>query len=228
MKKMSGPPIINHPTNSNARERTYRGLNAEQRMHERRGRLIDAAIALYGSAGYHATSVKAVCLQAGLTERYFYESFANSEALLCACCEQLMDAQRADAQHAAERAGEELEQRLQAMAESYVQRLRECPEAARLTLFEMEGVSPEVDGFLRAQLAKTAAQIEQVVFGGPSSRPRHGLHASLLAVGLMGALYQLAKEWTRTDFERPAKEIARHLAALGVGAALRWQDRTTL
>lgn len=201
-------------------ERTYRGLNVEQRVQERRARLVGAAIRLYGTAGYHATSVKSVCLEAGLTERYFYESFANSEALLCACCEQLMDAQRANARKAYEQAGEGLAQQLQAMAESYAELLAANPEAARLTLFEMEGVSPVVDRFLHGQLAKTAVQIEEVVFSELRADPKHGLQPALLAIGLMGALYQLAKEWTRTDFKLPANEIARHITALGAGAAL--------
>ena len=38
---------------------------------------------VYGERGYRNATVKAVCDSAGLTERYFYESFANSEALLC-------------------------------------------------------------------------------------------------------------------------------------------------
>jgi len=62
--------------------RSYRGQSQEQRRAERRGRLIAGAIAVYGERGYHQATVKAVCEAAGLTERYFYESFANSEALL--------------------------------------------------------------------------------------------------------------------------------------------------
>ena len=50
----------------------------------RRERLIEGAIRAYGELGYRNTTVKAVCEAAGLTERYFYESFANSEALLVA------------------------------------------------------------------------------------------------------------------------------------------------
>ena len=111
---------------------------------------------------------------------------------------------------------------MQAMAESYAELLAANPEAARLTLFEMEGVSPVVDRFLHAQLAKTAVQIEEVVFSGLHARTRQGLQPALLAIGLMGALYQLAKEWTRTDFKLPAKEIARHIAALGAGATHGW------
>src|ERR1700758_4615938 len=65
-------------------ERQYGGHSAEQRRLGRRERLIEAATRVYGEQGYRNATVKAVCDAAGLTERYFYESFANSEALLVA------------------------------------------------------------------------------------------------------------------------------------------------
>src|SRR5881628_3068614 len=67
-----------------ARARNYAGLSADERRLARRERLIEGAIRAYGEFGYRNTTVKAVCEAAGLTERYFYESFANSEELLIA------------------------------------------------------------------------------------------------------------------------------------------------
>src|SRR6201988_5481549 len=64
--------------------RQYGGHSAEERQLARRERLIEAAIRVYGEVGYRNATVKAVCEAAELTERYFYESFANSEALLIA------------------------------------------------------------------------------------------------------------------------------------------------
>ena len=68
-----------------SKERRYKGASKLERQAERHEQLIAAGITVIGSDGYQATKVKQVCLQAGLTERYFYESFANKEALLCAC-----------------------------------------------------------------------------------------------------------------------------------------------
>src|SRR5437667_11592958 len=64
--------------------RRYRGAEAEERRAQRRAQLVAAAVQVYGERGYRNATVKAVCEAAGLTERYFYESFANSEALLLA------------------------------------------------------------------------------------------------------------------------------------------------
>ncbi len=44
-----------------------------------------AAIKIYGERGFRNCSVKTVCNAAGLTERYFYESFSNGEDMLQQC-----------------------------------------------------------------------------------------------------------------------------------------------
>ncbi|TMK84833.1 MAG: TetR/AcrR family transcriptional regulator [Actinobacteria bacterium] len=64
--------------------RSYGGVSARQRVAARYERLLDAALELYGTRGYVATGVKDVCRQAGLTDRYFYESFQNSGDLFTA------------------------------------------------------------------------------------------------------------------------------------------------
>ncbi len=75
--------------------RRYGGRGGEERRAERRERLLDAGLACYGEVGYHAATVRLICARAGLTERYFYESFANGEDLLCAVYLRHLDLQRA-------------------------------------------------------------------------------------------------------------------------------------
>lgn len=62
--------------------RTYGGIDASQRAMERRERLLEAGLDLLGSADESVTlTVRGVCTQAGVVARYFYESFADSDAL---------------------------------------------------------------------------------------------------------------------------------------------------
>src|SRR5690349_12806353 len=62
--------------------RTFRGQTAEERVAARRQALIDAALDLIGTTGWSSATMTAICSRAGLTERYFYESFRNRDALL--------------------------------------------------------------------------------------------------------------------------------------------------
>ena len=48
--------------------------------------MVEAAITVLATQGERAT-MTAICHEAGLTERYFYESFANRDAALVAALE---------------------------------------------------------------------------------------------------------------------------------------------
>src|ERR1700757_960876 len=61
--------------------RPYRGVSATDRRDQRRQRLIDAGLQLFGTRGIAAVGIVDICAEAGLTKRYFYESFASIDAL---------------------------------------------------------------------------------------------------------------------------------------------------
>ena len=67
--------------------RTYGGLSEAERILERRERFLEAGLEVFGTVGLRGATVRVLCKTAGLTERYFYESFADTEALFCAVYE---------------------------------------------------------------------------------------------------------------------------------------------
>ncbi|WP_067824753.1 TetR/AcrR family transcriptional regulator [Nocardia inohanensis] len=71
--------------------RSYGGVSAVDRRAERRSRLIAAARTTWGESGIAAVTVRGVCKSAGLTDRYFYEHFANREELLAAVADEVRD-----------------------------------------------------------------------------------------------------------------------------------------
>jgi AcrR family transcriptional regulator len=73
-----------------ASPRRYRGVTAAERRAQRRERLLEAGLELFGTKGYADTAVRAVSEAAGLNSRYFYESFSGSEDLLCQLYERIV------------------------------------------------------------------------------------------------------------------------------------------
>src|SRR4051812_10638874 len=67
--------------------RTWAGTTLDDRKALRREQLVSAGLELLGTEGSAGTSVRAVCRHAKLTERYFYESFADREELVAAVYE---------------------------------------------------------------------------------------------------------------------------------------------
>ena len=81
-----------HPTPSHASEalRSYGGEQGDIRVARRRASLIEAALELLGSSDGGTISVRGVCREAGLTGRYFYESFTTIDDLVSATFDQVI------------------------------------------------------------------------------------------------------------------------------------------
>lgn len=92
--------------------RPYRGVSAEDRRAERRERVKSACLDVVGDTGVTTLTVDAVSARAGLTKRYFYEGFADLDALLAEVIDdiftellaEILDALRAEGPTVAQRA----------------------------------------------------------------------------------------------------------------------------
>ncbi|MCH9702792.1 MAG: TetR/AcrR family transcriptional regulator [Actinomycetia bacterium] len=62
--------------------RPYRGVDAAQRIGERRRRLLEAGLDLLGQAIPAELTVRSICSQSGLAARYFYESFDDKDVFV--------------------------------------------------------------------------------------------------------------------------------------------------
>lgn len=66
-----------------AQVRPYRGVEAPQRVAERRRRLLEAGLDLLGGTPNPADlTVRAICATSGLAARYFYESFTDKDVFV--------------------------------------------------------------------------------------------------------------------------------------------------
>lgn len=190
-----------------AKGRNYRGVNPDQRKQNRREAFIEAGIELFGSKGYRACSVKMVCDQVNLTERYFYESFNNREALLSAVFQALamdLDRQlRAVIEDPALSSGE----RLDGFLKTFFKFVRNS-KRGRVLIFEILGVSPEVDVVYQAAVRNLATLLEHPhlalfqVNGKTSAESRH-----ILSIGLVGAMVQLANTWILEKYKSSRKTM---------------------
>jgi AcrR family transcriptional regulator len=87
---MLGISLTNEPTDSSTpSSRPYGGVSAGERLAVRRQKLLDAGLELFGTRGIAATGVGDICDQAGLTKRYFYESFQTIDELAVAVFDQV-------------------------------------------------------------------------------------------------------------------------------------------
>ena len=189
--------------------RRYRGVSVAQRRDERRQRLLEAGQQVFGSQGFHAATVKMLCATAGLTERYFYESFESREAMFLAVVER---GSKAMQQHilaavAALPTDANAQQVARTALKAYYRLLKDECELARLLLFETLGVSEDInrryyeglDEFSQFLLLLAAPIAER---GELQFR-----HEELVATGLVGATQHIATRWILRGYAQPLDEV---------------------
>lgn len=193
--------------------RNYRGKAAEDRSQERRARFVEAGLELFGTTDFAAATVKSLCVEAGLTERYFYESFAHREELFLAvatqCVGGLMSAlEQAERETAGPTVG-----RVPAMLEVFFRWFRDDHRRARIQLFEPLVMGPEFQALYREVVAAFAVQVRSSLFAGLEGElRRRGLDPELLSRALVGGAVEIAKEWVLAGYRRPIPQMVRTTA----------------
>lgn len=213
------------PASARRKTHTYRGLSLDQRQSERRQKLIRAAVALYGRDGYHGTAIRALCAHAGLTERYFYESFPNSEALLSATYEHLIGELRGRVLEAVLAAPRSLEERARAGIGAFFQTMAEDPAAARIILFEILAVSSAIDALYRRTIEDFETLVRQVVEAFFDTRQIPGLDIGLIAAGLIGTVLLMASRWAMSGYAAPVDRVTDNALAIFNATAHEFQRR---
>ncbi len=192
--------------------RRFRGLAPDERRRQRRQQLIDAGLRTFGSRGFHAVGVREVCVEAHLTERYFYESFSNREELFQAVYEHAIEIVRkaiVDAILLHSQAGEP---RLMARAalRAFLETLRDDPLLPRILLIDSLSIDAKVSAESRRATQSFSDLVAELVSGLFHELPQHGVDARLLADGLVGSTLYIVMRWAFGGFAEPLETILEH------------------
>ena len=198
--------------------RTYGGVSGEERAAGRRVRLLDAGLERFGTHGWAATGVKDICREAGLTDRYFYESFDDRLALFTAVFDRATADLLAGVAQAVAVVEPEPRTQISAAIETFVSALAADPRVARVIFREAGAAGAEADAHMRATLRQFAALIVE------TARPHlhrdvseHVLRMGSLA--LVGAMEQVIIDWQDGALDASLDEMTTYLVELFVAAA---------
>jgi AcrR family transcriptional regulator len=189
----------------------------EERLAERRSLLLGAAFDLLGTEGDAATTVRAVCQRARLNPRYFYESFADRDALLVAVYDQ-------QAMHLGEvvvanveAAGDDEAARLRAGIETIARFVTEDPRRARVLYSEALGNEALNRRRLEAQhtVVEFLVQWDRQRHGPP---PRGEQAPTVMASILVGGLGELVLAWLDGRIDLTLDELVDDAATLFLAA----------
>jgi AcrR family transcriptional regulator len=198
--------------------RVYGGVSAEDRRAERRGRLVEAGLELLGREGWQGATVRAVCAEARLTERYFYESFDGRDELLLAVFDRVATEAAEAVLAAIEAAPHDARAKSRAAIEAFVELLTEDPRRGRAVLVESMGnavLRPRREAAIRAFAALMSERGRE--FYGPDAVAE--TDAELTSLALAGGLAELLVAWLEGTLDVPRERLTDHCVELLVAAA---------
>jgi AcrR family transcriptional regulator len=179
--------------------RPWRGLSPIERREARRRRLLDAGLELFGTLGYAATSLTALCAEGGVSPRHFYEIHPGREQLLAELYGEIATDVGRRVRAAQASAPLTVEGQITDGLVAVVSALTADPRRARVLLVEIVGVSPTLDAIRRESIRRFAAVIaeahQRLAVAGVVPQRAFGP----LAIGLVGAINELLTDWLLKD-----------------------------
>ncbi|NRQ48930.1 TetR/AcrR family transcriptional regulator [Aeromicrobium stalagmiti] len=184
----------------------YRGMTAEQRRADRHARLLAATLEVWGREGGPTVTMTRICAEAGLTERYFYESFAGLDAALKAVMDDIAAqiADRSVAALAAAQGGPT--ERVRAGIGAFVEILTDDPRKGRVAIVEsvsLDALRPHRAELLR-QFAELSAREARELYGPQAWDEREG---RLAATMFIGGVAELVTGWLEGTLEATPDDI---------------------
>jgi len=171
-------------------KRRYSGQSFADRHAERRDKLVKAAAMVASRSGFDGTSVAAICAEAGLTARYFYESFPSREAIFVEAYRGVQN---------------ELLNRLQAVPSGgdatkraltgFFTAIKSEPGVARVFLIDLD----DHGGAMRMASFEGSQKLSKA-FGLKATHP-------LMIAGIVGGIVDIAKRWIESDFAEPIETV---------------------
>jgi AcrR family transcriptional regulator len=190
--------------------RSYGGVPAHERVAARRDRLVTAARELFGRQGIGATTVKGACEASGLSQRYFYESFASVEALAVAVADEIIEEIIGAAFVAV---GDEADPRARVhiVFKTLVDAIAAEPGAGRIIFIETAGNGPDLAAWRRQMLLR-AAQLNEMWFSVPEGTADHALEDRIASLMVTGGVIEAIVAWLDGVVEATPEQLARALA----------------
>lgn len=169
---------------------SWAGTTLADRRSARHERLLEVGLELLGTHGSAAVTVRSVCRLARLTDRYFYENFADREQLMLAVFDRVAaEASAALVAAAGSAPPGDFPTAARRATEAFLGVLTDDPRKGRVLLLE-----PLTDATLGMRGVAMAPVFAELVRDqlGPTASPQA---AELTATALIGALANLFIRW---------------------------------
>ncbi|MBJ7332511.1 MAG: TetR/AcrR family transcriptional regulator [Solirubrobacteraceae bacterium] len=196
--------------------RPYRGVSADERRAQRRIRLMEAGLVVIGEQGINGLTMTAVIREAGLTERYFYESFTDRDALLVEMFQEAVQATNLAAGTLRDQAEDDLYARCRATVAGALSVMTDDPRVGRAFLEAVGNAT--LRPYLRDALQGFSAFMLSELSQGQKRNAEDRARLEIAATALIGGITDAATAWLAGSLKVSRDELIDECAHLCVAA----------
>ncbi|WP_326820457.1 TetR/AcrR family transcriptional regulator [Streptosporangium sp. NBC_01639] len=171
-------------------------MSAEERLAERRQRLVTAAYTLYADLGFPETTIEKLCALARISNRAFYECFSGRDELMQAVHDRCVQESVLAVAKSMEQTPETLTARVEVGIAAYITFVTEDERRARILHLEVRRAGDCLTSSRQQAVAVFIQIMEKNIFDLPETTRAN---QRLLALGVIGAMQELLIEWVLAD-----------------------------
>ncbi|WP_433300460.1 TetR/AcrR family transcriptional regulator [Actinoplanes sp. CA-030573] len=188
------------------RGETYGGRSREERASDRRERILDSALHLFGTRHYDDVTVAEVCAGAKVSKRYFYEHFADRADLVRALHRQQNKWLLTGVAAATPESPTSLDEMLQPAVRRLLDMLRANPERAKVIYINAPRMETRRRGVLREDAQFLAHLLRRV-----GTHPTNELRYERMLLALVAGLSEVIIDWLSQGMVEDPGPLADHL-----------------
>ncbi|WP_024795966.1 TetR/AcrR family transcriptional regulator [Tomitella biformata] len=190
------------------------GQEPEDRRAARRAMLLEAGLQLMGTEGAAAATMRATCRQAGLTERYFYESFETRDDLVVAVLDAVVLGARDTLLGALADGPEDPELLVRHVIKAFTSYVARDRRRGRIMFVEAQSV-PELQDRGKELIELFTAPLGPVlaVLSGAEEEP-DAVTVQFNSIAIFGALAFLYQDWLTGSARISQRRIVEHVSQI--------------
>lgn len=207
-------PELHRARYAHGMSRPYRGQAADARSADRRARLIQAGVDLVGTHGVTAMTMRAVCREAELSQKFFYESFTDTDDLLREVYRSTFEHAR-QVIEAADDSAADRTSRTRAGVAAAAQLVKDDPRICRILLVE-----PIADLRLRHFVRDTVSAMSGFTAPPGDAGTAATARVKMQYATVFGAIISLFIEWTEGNLGSDRDAFVDHVSTMLLSSPL--------
>ncbi|OGA82393.1 MAG: hypothetical protein A2711_15150 [Burkholderiales bacterium RIFCSPHIGHO2_01_FULL_63_240] len=192
-----------------AAARRYGGASAQERAEERRQRLMTAAFEVFGQQGYRQTTMRLICAQARLADRYFYEHFGSTHDCYVAVHTQACLEAAQVVEMAIRSLPGDLLLRARGGLTAFFEHIRSDPRRARILILDSSASGLNAQQRIDEQYA-FVIELLKSRFRQRYPNAYNKPNMEYVVLGCMGMIINTAMRWIERDFSDPIETVVDH------------------